>query len=163
MAKAKHTPKRVTKREKAPLIVFEADQGGFLLKEKLAKDLARQDIAWLDVGAHHLDPHDYYPEYGIKAASYISSRPKGKLGLFICSSGAGMCIAANKHKGVIAVNAHTESEAKFARAHNNANVLCLGGKQISFQMARKILKVFLSTSFEGGRHQKRVAMIAKIR
>lgn len=102
-----------------------------------------------------------YPEYGARVARAVA-RGEYALGVLVCGTGIGMSITANKVTGVRAALCVGEFEARMARAHNDANVLCLGQRVIGGGVARSVVDAFVSTPFEGGRHQKRVELIARV-
>jgi glycine hydroxymethyltransferase len=132
-----------------------ADHGGFELKEALKKYLLSRGLTVKDFGALTLDPADDYPDFARPAAMAVGNGA-AESGLLVCTSGVGICITANKVSGVRAGVAEDVETAAIMRRHNDANVLCLSGKKTSFEEARKILDVFLSARFEGGRHERRV-------
>ena len=103
------------------------------------------------------EPEDAYPNIANKAVK-LMLKDKSNKGIFICGSGVGISMVANRHKGIRCVLAYTTQLAEMARKHNDANVLALGGRYISKVMALKIIKAFLSTDFEGGRHISRIEM-----
>ena len=102
-----------------------------------------------------------YPDPAYQVASAIA-RKEADLGILICGSGIGMCIAANKVKGVRAALVHDELTAEMARSHNNANVLCVSADLLGQRLIEKITDIFLATPFQGGRHERRVKKIADI-
>lgn len=102
-----------------------------------------------------------YPDYAYEAAMSVATG-KAERAILVCGTGIGMCIAANKIKGIRAALCFDELAAKFSRQHNDANVLCLSGDLLGPTMLRKIVEVWLSTDFEGGRHQRRVRKIQAI-
>jgi ribose 5-phosphate isomerase B len=102
-----------------------------------------------------------YPDYAYEAATAVATG-KAERAILVCGTGIGMCIAANKIKGIRAALCFDELSAKFSRQHNDANVLCLSGDLLGPTMLRKIVEVWLSTDFEGGRHQRRVRKIQAI-
>jgi ribose 5-phosphate isomerase B len=102
-----------------------------------------------------------YPDYAYEAAMAVATG-KADRAILVCGTGIGMCIAANKIKGIRAALCFDELSAKFSRQHNDANVLCLSGDLLGPSMLRKIVEVWLSTDFEGGRHQRRVRKIKAI-
>jgi ribose 5-phosphate isomerase B len=135
-------------------IVVGSDHAGYALKEALKQRLTERGHEVLDVGTAGPESVDY-PDYGARGAEAVA-RGEVERGVLICGSGIGMCIAANRFPGVRAVLAHNIWAARMARAHNNANVLCLGERITALGLALDILDVFLETPFEGGRHQRRV-------
>ncbi len=141
-------------------IAIGSDHAGFRLKNFLKEYLEREGYDVKDVGTYSQDPV-HYPEYGFKVAKMVSSGEADR-GLLICGSGVGMCIVANRIKGVRAVNAMEPYTAKMSRRHNNSNVLCMGGRFVGEEMALEILKVWLAEPFEGGRHEVRINMIDEV-
>lgn len=135
-------------------IAIASDHAGFSLKSSVVKAVAELGHQAIDLGTTDLSSVDY-PDYAGKVAQMIESRG-AELGVLVCGSGIGMSIAANRHRRVRAAVCTNEFEARMARAHNNANVLCMGERVIGPGTARGILEVFLSTPFEGGRHQRRI-------
>ncbi len=143
-------------------VYLAADHGGFNLKETLKAYLQTQGYEAVDEGAHTLDPADDYPDFMYPAAQKIGSDLDAR-GIFLCRSGAGAAIVANKVRGVRAVVAHTVDEAKHAREHNDANVVSLSSDSLSAEESRDIVSVFLGTSFSGEeRHLRRLKKILKI-
>ncbi len=139
-------------------VVLTADHAGFELKQMLAKHLRSAGCEVLDRGTHSTDSVDY-PAFGADAAREVaehSSDDFSVVGVSVCGSGVGMAIAANKVPGIRAVAASDVTTASVSRQHNNTNVLCLGARLASEQTAIEILDTFLTTEFEGGRHQRRV-------
>ena len=131
-----------------------ADHGGFELKEALKKHLASRGITVTDFGTTTRESTDY-PDYAQAVARSVVDH-KQEVGLLICTSGIGMSIAANKVPGARAALVWDEEMARLAREHNNANVLCLGGKATELEAARRIIDAFLNAQFQGGRHERRV-------
>lgn len=140
-------------------IAIGSDHGGFITKLKIIEFLKKNGISIKDKGAKTLQIQDDYPPFANLVAREISSK-KTNYGILLCRSGAGMCIAANKWRGVRAVNIHTTKEALLARAHNNANVVCISADTLSLTVIQKIITIFLTTPFEGGRHKRRVDQIS---
>lgn len=136
------------------------DHGGFELKEAVRAYLEERQIPYEDFGAYSTDSVDYAP-IAAKAARYVASG-QADYGVLICSTGIGISIAANKVKGIRAALCTNEFCAEMTRRHNNANILCMGGKVVDSATARKLVDIFLNTPFEGGRHQRRIDQIAQI-
>lgn len=134
-------------------IAIASDHAGFGLKKILKKELVALGYRVEDLGTHSAESVDY-PDYALQLATWVVAE-KGR-GVLICGSGIGMSIAANRVKGVRAALCVTTEMADLARKHNDANVLCLGARLTSSEAAKEILKIFLNTPFEGGRHQTRV-------
>jgi ribose 5-phosphate isomerase B len=146
--------------QKLRQIALACDHAGYPLKEALKGHLRGKGIEIVDFGTNSADPVDY-PNFAAQVARAISA---GQLdeGILICGTGIGMAIAANKFPGVRAAVAPLPFMAKMARAHNNANVLCLGGRVLDETAAKAIVDVWLSEPFEGGRHEGRVNKIRKL-
>lgn len=142
------------------MIVIGADHGGYKLKEEIKKYLDEKEIKYEDKGAYSEDSVDY-PNIAKAVASEVSNK-KADIGILICRSGIGMSMCANKFKDVRCALCYEEQTAKFSRMHNNANMLALGADYITVNQAICILRQFLATEFEGGRHQNRVNLIAEI-
>jgi ribose 5-phosphate isomerase B len=142
-------------------IALGADHGGYQLKEIVKKYLSEQkDISILDLGTHSEASVDY-PEYGAAVAKAIASG-KAQRGIVVCGTGIGISIAANKIKGIRAANCTSPFMAEMSRRHNNANVLALGERISTKEQALEIVKVWLDTPFEGGRHERRVKQISDL-
>ena len=142
------------------MIVIGSDHGGYKLKEEIKRYLQEAGIEYKDIGPDSEESVNY-PEFAAKVAEEVSSK-KAETGILICRSGIGMAIVANKFKGVRCAPCYEEATAKFARMHNNANVLALGADYVSVNKAICIVRMFLATPFEGGRHEQRVNMIHEI-
>jgi ribose 5-phosphate isomerase B len=112
------------------------------------------DVKWLDLGTDSADSVDY-PDFAGKLADAIKAG-KASRGILICGSGIGISIAANRHAHIRCALAHDVTGARLSRQHNDANVLAMGGRMIGDVLAKECVEMFLSTEFEGGRHQKRV-------
>jgi ribose 5-phosphate isomerase B len=142
-------------------IALGSDHAGFELKEDLRAYLAAQKIDVLDLGTHSEDSVDY-PDLAVKVAEKVA-RGEVERGLLICGTGIGMSIVANRFAGVRAALCHDLYTARVSREHNNANILALGGRLIGKGLAREILKVWLETEFQGGRHERRLDKIAALK
>jgi len=145
--------------DRVPLIMA-AEQGGFELKEKLKAVLDRLGVAYRDAGTHSADSVDY-PDYARVVAQAVS-RGEAERGLLVCGSGQGMAMAANRHRGVRAALPFDLQTARLSREHNDANVLALGERLTSPEVARQLVATFLDTPFGGGRHQRRVDKISAL-
>ena len=137
-----------------PAIVIGADHGGFELKGLVKEWLEGAGYSVVDVGCHASDSVDY-PDYAEKAVAEIAGH-RCQNGILICGTGIGMSIAANRHRIIRAANCHNTYTAQMSREHNNANILCLGARVIDGKTALEVVKVWLSTEFSGGRHQRRI-------
>lgn len=133
-----------------------SDHAGFELKEHL-KNYLSDKVELLDMGCFDTNRVDY-PLIAKKVAQKVASKEAEK-GIIVCGSGLGVCITANKTKGIRAVTCSEPISARLSRQHNDANILTLGGRLIGSVMAEEIVDVWLSTEFEGERHQKRIDMI----
>lgn len=142
----------------AKKIAIGGDHAGFEYKGKLIEKLTSLGYEVKDFGPFSSDSVDY-PDYVHPLSSAIE-KGEFELGIVICGSGNGVAITANKHQGVRAALCWNEDLAALARQHNNANVLALPARFISYELAEKLSQVFLTTDFEGGRHQNRVGKIA---
>lgn len=141
------------------MIVLTYDHGGFEIKDVIIKYLNAKGLEYVDVNGK-LDPTDSYVEYG-KKANAIMEQDSNNIGIYICRSGAGMTIVANRSKAVRAVNCITEKLASMGRKHNNANVCVIPADYLSEEEMINILDTFLNTEFEGGRHEARVQALSK--
>jgi ribose 5-phosphate isomerase B len=137
-----------------------SDHGGFSLKESILQSLKQKKIEILDLGNHGTESVDY-PDYAIKVAEMVSEG-KADAGLLMCGTGIGMCIVANKFKNVRAAVVSDPYSAKMAKEHNNANILCVGGRVVDPQKAEEIVRAWLEAKFEGGRHDRRLDKIREI-
>lgn len=136
-------------------IAIASDHAGFELKNELKKDLMDLGYTVLDLGADNLESVDY-PDFGYALAGAMKEG-KAEKGVLVCGSGIGISIAANRHTEIRAALVHDALGARMSRLHNDANVICFGGRTIGPEVARDCLKVFLETEFEeGGRHARRV-------
>ena len=142
------------------MIAIGADHGGYELKEKIKKYLDEKGIEYVDFGCNGTDSVDY-PVYGEKVAEAVSKKEAEK-GILCCGTGLGMMLCANKKEGVRAICTNDSFSVKFSRLHNNANVIAFGGRTMGIEAVLYNLEVFLTTEFEGGRHQRRVELYDKI-
>lgn len=139
------------------MIALGSDHGGYLLKEELKKHLEEKGIEYKDFGTDSNASCDY-PVYAKRVCGAIQSGECEK-GILICGTGIGMSMCANKCKGIRAAVCGDHFSAEFTRRHNDANVLCMGARTIGPGVALQIADIFLTTEFEGGRHEKRVSMM----
>ena len=135
-------------------VAIASDHAGVELKEVLKQELSDLGCTVFDLGPNDTASVDY-PDYATKLTDWIKNNPDAS-GVLICGSGIGMSIAANRHKHIRAALVCTPEQAALSRQHNNANVLCLGARQIPEKTARECIKTFFTTTFEGGRHAGRV-------
>jgi ribose 5-phosphate isomerase B len=141
-------------------IALGSDHAGFELKEDLRSYLAQMKIDALDLGTYSEDSVDY-PDVAVKVAEKVA-QGEVERGLLICGTGIGMSIVANRFAGVRAALCHDLYTARISREHNDANILALGGRLIGKGLAREILRVWLETEFQGGRHERRLNKIAAL-
>lgn len=138
------------------MLILASDHAGFGLKQFLNKFFILNGIDFIDAGALEFDPNDDYPDLANKAVHTVLE-DKNNFGVFICGSGVGMSMVANRHKGIRAVLANDVKTAKMARLHNNANVLCIGQNFVSPNKALKIILKFITTKFKNTeRHNRRL-------
>lgn len=141
-------------------IAMGSDHAGFELKEAVKSQLEADGHEVEDVGTHSPESTDY-PPFAAKAAELVAGGQAEK-GVIVCGSGVGVSIVANKIDGIRAVNAHDPAEAEMSRRHNDANVVTLSGARLGADDARPIVETFLTTGFEGGRHERRVNEITEV-
>jgi len=141
-------------------IIIGADHAGFALKEGLKGFLAERGMDVIDAGTYSGDPVDY-PDFGRRVAENVSSGSVKK-GILICGSGVGMSITANRFPGVRGALCLDAETARLSRMHNDSNVLILAGRKTDLETAKGIVKTWLETEFEGGRHQTRLDKIIEI-
>lgn len=141
-------------------IAIASDHAGFEYKEKLKKFLSDLGHEVIDFGCYDTTSNDY-PDFIYPAAKAVGSG-KCERGIFICGSGIGVSIVANKVKGVRAARCCSIEDAELSRLHNNSNVLTFGARLISWETAMEVVKTWLETEFEGGRHERRVEKIHKL-
>jgi ribose 5-phosphate isomerase B len=138
-------------------IIIGSDHAGFAMKEYIKSELARMNYTSEDIGVFN-EERSNYPLYSAKVARRVSSGEYDR-GIVICGTGIGASITANRFRKVRAALCLTEEMGRLSRSHNDANILVLGGRITPFAVASKILTAWLSTPFEGGRHQERIEMI----
>ena len=141
----------------AHVIAIGADHGGYRLKTTLVAFLRDAGHDVCDLGADNPDRVDY-PDYAHKVCAEVIAG-RARFGVLVCGTGVGMAIAANRHPEIRCAQVAEETTARLTRAHNDANVLALGGRLIGEEAAFDILRVFLSTEYEGGRHNQRLAKL----
>lgn len=142
------------------IINIGADHAGYKLKEHIARYLAKNGYTVNDFGAHKLDKNDDYPDYAAMVGKAVQ---KNGLGILICGSSEGVCIAANKVRGIRAVAVWNLTNAKLSRQHNDANVLCLSGWQLTKKEAEKITLTWIKTPFsKEKRHIRRINKIKRM-
>jgi len=143
------------------MLYIASDHAGFALKEEIKRYLQSVNYAFEDLGPQELDPADDYPDFALKVARKINE--EGGEGILICGTGQGVCLAANKVKGIRAVAAYDEFMANQAKEHLDSNILCLGGRITDVETAKRIVKIWLETPFSGEeRHERRLEKIEEI-
>jgi ribose 5-phosphate isomerase B len=138
-------------------IALAADHAGYLYKEKIKKLLESLRHTWDDYGTYSEDRCDY-PDFAHAGAEGIISG-ECERGIFICGTGLGIAMAAGKHPGIRAASCQSIEAARMSRMHNDANVLCLGSRLNTWEEASAMIRVWMETPFEGGRHERRVRKI----
>jgi len=132
-----------------------ADHAGFAVKRAVVRHLRAQGHEVVDVGTSDGETSVDYPDYAHAVAKAVASG-EAERGVLVCGTGIGMCMAANRHQGIRAADCTTPHMAEMSRRHNDANVLCLGGRLLSEDEAWAIAEVWMATPFDGGRHVRRV-------
>ncbi|HHX23030.1 MAG: ribose 5-phosphate isomerase B [Tepidanaerobacteraceae bacterium] len=140
-------------------IAIACDHGGYNLKIELIKFFDENNISYKDLGTFCTESVDY-PDIAIPCAEAVA-RGEYEKGIIICGTGIGVCIAANKVKGIRAALCHDIFSARMSRLHNNANILTMGGRVIGSGLATSIVETWLANDFEGDRHQRRVDKITE--
>lgn len=142
------------------MVFIGADHAGFVLKEEVRQWLGEWDEPFEDVGAHALDPNDDYPDYAFAVAERVAASPDRHRGILMCGSGQGICIAANKVRGVRAVAIDDPEQARLAREHGDTNVICLSSWRNAPEQLREVLRTWLATPFSNEeRHARRLKKI----
>ena len=138
-------------------ICIASDHGGYNLKEAIKDHLIKKNISVIDLGPFENKTVDY-PDYAKKIANRIKAK-KSDTGILVCGSGTGMAISANKIKTIRAAVCYNAKSTTLSRQHNNANIIALGARLTKKKLSLKLVKIFLETKFEGGRHLRRVKKI----
>lgn len=141
-------------------IAVGSDHAAFQHKQYIVRELREEGNEVQDFGAQSTEPYDY-PDAARAVAKAVSSGTADR-GVLMCGTGLGMCMTANKVHGIRAAACHDEYTTIMSRSHNDANVLCLGGRVMDPQKAMQLVHLWLKTPFEGGRHQRRVDKITKL-
>ena len=139
-------------------IAIGSDHAGINLKREVAEALVALGHALHDYGTYEAGSVDY-PDFAGLVSRAVREK-QAEVGVLVCGTGIGMSIVANKFRGVRAALCTTEFEARLSRAHNDANVLCMGERVVGFGLGRAIAEAFVNTPFEGGRHERRIRKIA---
>lgn len=146
------------------MIIIGADHAGFDLKNLIIEHFKDNNVKYLDVTDYDRNPNDDYPDVAINVCKEVLKH-ENNLGIAICGTGLGICVACNKIKGIIATPCYNEYTAQMVRQHNNANVLCLGGRLEYANHKENVLKIvdtFINTEFLGERHLRRVNKVKDI-
>ena len=138
-------------------IVAAADHGGFEMKNQIVENLRGQGLSVEDLGTNSADSVDY-PDFAEKVVSKLLAK-EADFGILVCGTGIGISIAANRHKGIRAAILYDDYVAKVAREHNNANVLCFGGRTMTTEDALRRIGIFLKAEYVGGRHDRRLCKL----
>tara|TARA_B100001029_G_scaffold97856_1_gene80460 strand:+ start:22 stop:459 length:438 start_codon:yes stop_codon:yes gene_type:complete len=138
-------------------ISISSDHAGFKLKENIKRNLKKKKITVIDLGPRNDGSVDY-PDFAKKVSRNVSSK-KSNIGILVCGSGTGMAMSANKFKKIRAAVCYNKASTSLSRKHNNANILALGSRLTKKSTALKLVNIFLSTKFEGGRHLRRVKKV----
>lgn len=142
------------------MIAIGSDHGGFELKEHIKKHLDKIGVKYIDYGTHSEESVDYPDCAKPVCEAVLNNTVDG--GILVCGTGIGISIAANKHKGIRAAVCSDAYSARMTKIHNNANVICLGGRVVGRELAFMIVDEWLCAEFEGGRHAQRIAKIHEI-
>ena len=139
------------------MLVIASDHGGLALKQELMEHLRQRGVEFEDIGTYTPESCNY-PEYAEKAARGVADGTYEK-GILVCGTGIGMSLAANKIRGIRCALCSDCFSAEMCRAHNDANMIALGGRVLGPELAKRIVDLFLDTAFLGGRHAQRVAIV----
>lgn len=142
------------------MLAIGCDHGGYALKQEILKDLETKGIDYIDCGSFDTESVDY-PDIAEAVCANVLDGSCDK-GILLCGTGIGISMAANKINGIRAALCHSEFDAKMCREHNDANIMCLGGRTTGPNIALEMVQLFLNTSFGGDRHQRRVDKIMAI-
>ena len=138
-------------------IALAADHGGYQMKNLIAQSLKKQGFEIEDLGTDSEESVDY-PDFAQRVVQEILSQ-KAELGILVCGTGIGISIAANRHKGIRAALLYDDYVAQVAREHNNANILCFGGRTMKIEDVMRRIDIFLKAKYEGGRHDRRLCKL----
>ncbi len=139
------------------IIPIASDHAGFEAKEKVKKILEELGHMPVDFGTHSDDSVDY-PDFAVQVAEKVNDGEHEK-GILVCGSGQGMCMTANKYQNIRAALVYDDDSARLTREHNNANIMCLPGRQLDEEQPKKFVTTWLESNFDGGRHERRVNKI----
>lgn len=139
-------------------IAIGCDHAGFEYKTKLVQWLNQQGLQVQDFGTYSPDSVDY-PDFAHPVATSVE-KGESAFGILLCGSANGVCMTANKHQGIRAGLSYATDVAKLIRLHNDANIICIPARFVSFELSKEMIGIFMNTAFEGGRHQNRVNKIS---
>ena len=142
------------------IIPIASDHAGFKAKEMVKKELEKLGHMPVDFGTHSEESVDY-PDFAVQVSKKINDG-EHELGILICGSGQGVCMTANKYPNVRAGLVYDENSARMTRKHNNANIICLPGRELDEKKLKKLVDIWLDTAFEGGRHERRTTKIKSL-
>jgi ribose 5-phosphate isomerase B len=142
-------------------IAIGCDHAGHGLKQEILKLLHELKVPYVDLGCASPDESVHYPQYGKKVVEAVLARPHTR-GILICGTGLGMSIMANRFPGIRAALCHDVFSATMSRRHNDANLLVMGGRVIGVDLGKEIVRVWLDTPFDGGRHQERLDLLERL-
>jgi len=148
-------------RPEPEIIAVACDHAGYPLKKEVLKVLQELQALVSDLGCANADESVHYPLYGKKVVDAILARPHSR-GILICGTGLGMSIVANRFPGIRAALCHDIFAALMSRRHNNSNLLVMGGRVIGPDLGKEIVRAWLTTPFEGGRHQERLELLERL-
>ena len=143
------------------IIAIGCDHAGHGLKREIIKLLQDLKVSWEDLGCANATESVHYPLYGKKVVDAMLARPQAR-GILICGTGLGMSIMANRFPGIRAALCHDLFSAMMSRRHNNANLLVMGGRVIGPDLGKEIVRAWLNTPFDGGRHQERLDLLEQL-
>ena len=143
------------------IIAIGCDHAGYGLKREILTLLHELKVPYADLGCASPDESVHYPLYGKKVVDAVLARPRGR-GILICGTGIGMSIMANRFTGIRAALCHDIFSAMMSRRHNDANLLVMGGRVIGADLGKEVVRVWLGTPFEGGRHQERLDLLEQL-
>jgi ribose 5-phosphate isomerase B len=148
-------------RPEAEIIAIACDHAGYHLKKEISRLLKELNCQVADLGCHNDEESVHYPLYGKKVVDAILTQPHCR-GILICGTGLGMSMVANRFPGIRAALCHDMYTAMMSRRHNDANLLVMGGRVIGPDLGKEIVRVWLNTPFEGGRHQERLDLLESL-
>lgn len=141
-------------------VAIGSDHRGYQAKENIKRQLKEMGHEPVDFGTHSSESTDY-PDHALPVCAAVASGQTER-GVLLCGSGIGMCMTANKVRGIRAALCHDELTAEMSRRHNNANILCLASDLLGEELMRRMVEVWINTDFEGGRHERRIMKIMEI-